>query len=80
MYLRYRHPPVRHHSLRHLLHRLHLRIGMRLQPGFLKVTLTILILLAMPQPPFRPSLNRSDGLKNFRKQLLTLIVQNFLLK
>ena len=80
MFLLYHHPPVRRHPLRHLLHRLHLRIGMRLQPGFLKVTLTILILLAMPPPPFRPSLNRSDGLKSFRKQLLTLIVQNFLLK
>ena len=80
MFLHYHHPPARRHSLRHLLHRLHLRIGMRLQPGFLKVTLMILTLLAMPPPPFRPSLNRSDGLKSFRKQLLTLIVQNFLLK
>ena len=80
MYLRYRHPPVRHHSLRHLLHRLHLRIGMRLQPGFLKVTLMTLTLLAMPPPPFRPSPNRSDGSKSIRKQLLTLIVPNFLLK
>ena len=80
MYHRYRHLPVRHHSLRHLLHHLHLRIGMRLQPGFLKVTLMTLTLLAMPPPPFRPSPNRSDGLKSFRKQLLTLIVPNFLLK
>ena len=80
MFLHYHHPPARRHSLRHLLHRLHLRIGMRLQPGFLKVTLMILTLLAMPPLPFRPSLNRSDGLKSIKKQLLTLIVQNFLLK
>ena len=80
MYLHYRHPPVRHHSLRHLPHLLHLQIGMRLQPGFLKVTLMTPTLLAMPPPPFRPSPNRSDGSKSIRKQLLTLIVPNFLLK
>ena len=80
MFLLYHHLPAHHHPLRHLLHHLLLRIGMRLQPGFLKVTLTILIPLAMPLPPFRPSLNRSDGSKSIRKQLLTLIVQNFRLR
>ena len=80
MDLHYHDLPVRHHSLRHRPHLLHLRTGMRLQPGFLKVTLMTPTLLAMPLLPFRPSPNRSDGSKNIKKQLLTLIVPNFPLK
>ena len=51
---------------------------MRLQPGFLKVTLMTPTLLVTPQHPFRPFPNQQDGSKNTKKQLLTLNDPNFL--
>ena len=74
MHLHYHRQPAHH------LHLLHFRIGMRLPPEFLKVTRMTPTLLVRPLHPFRPFPNRLDGSKNFKKQLLTLIVQNFLLK